>query len=95
MKTEKQVRTWWIVNHGGMNQDLTVQTTKRELGPIWFQEQLEVIAHEDHLAIVAELESRVTKMRSVFEKILNEGVDTSTDGGMNFVKEALAEDEKN
>lgn len=43
-----KMKTWWIVNWGGMNQDLTVQTKKKELGPVWFQDQLEVVEFSEY-----------------------------------------------
>lgn len=40
------------------------------------------------------LQARVKELEGMLQQILDEGIDTSTDGGMKFVRDALADGEK-
>lgn len=57
MKTEKQVRTWEIINKGGFLE----RDEQKVFGPN--TDKVKVIAHKDHLAIVAELEKEIRYLR--------------------------------
>lgn len=92
MKNEKQVRTWWI--------ELDPMCDGHS-GDAWSERQtstdIKVIAFEDHLAIVAELEGRIQKLRGALEDLMEQAEQYVVPYGsirLMFAKEALKQDEE-
>lgn len=110
MKTEKQVRTWWMdtdilekaLDHCDLGDGYSARVRMyphRTMLP----ELTQVIAHEDHLAIVAELEGRISKLRKALEDAKDEhmwggsedsgGTLHAGTGVVKIINEALKDDE--
>lgn len=71
MKTEKQVRTWWLDDtQERLDNGKTIVFEGHTTEPKNWQEtniSFKVIAHEDHLEIVKGLEARIQKLREALE----------------------------
>lgn len=85
MKTEKQVRTWWI-SFGEYFDHVAW-----ELPAI--KNSTQVIAYEDHLAIVAELEARIQKLREALKFYCDYTEFRELPRRGECARQALAEDE--